>query len=264
VSTGSVLHAINEFDPLQAFSPLTLQELDHQAELMERQDSKYIGNSKQVMTALAHQASDYRILEINNNRSFRYENHYFDTRDLVSFHEHKQGKRKRFKVRTRYYADTDTCFLELKLKGPRNRTVKSRIPYPVAQRDRLDDKAMTFIKQTYEATYDKSFEYQLEYSLSTVYQRSTLVSTRGTERLTIDAQLAFTDQKNEYNINADTAIVETKSAHLNSASNKVIRAVAQQPLSACSKYCMGLALLGKVEKYNRFRPAIRKLVGNNC
>lgn len=260
-TTTALAATENEFDPLQAFAPLSLQELDSQAELMERQDCKYIVNVELVMAALADQASGYRILEIDDKRSFTYENHYFDTKDFLCFHEHKQGKRKRFKVRTRYYADSGSCFLELKLKGPRNRTIKSRIPYAAEQRDQLDATAMAFIKQSYETSYGQPFEHELHYALSTDYQRTTLVSERRAERLTIDSQLAFTDAHHDFQINPDTAIVETKSAKLNRSSDKLVRTVAQQPVSACSKYCVGLALLGKVERYNRFRVAIGKLKG---
>ena len=68
------------------------------------------------------------MLEISGIRSFRYESVYFDSPDLLTYRSHVQGRRKRFKVRSRSYMDTGECMFELKLKNRVGTTVKSRIP----------------------------------------------------------------------------------------------------------------------------------------
>ena len=46
---------------------------------------------------------------------------------MTLYHDHHNGKLNRYKVRRRRYIDTDTEFLEVKLKNNKKRTIKSRI-----------------------------------------------------------------------------------------------------------------------------------------
>ena len=44
-----------------------------------------------------------------------------------------------------------------------------------------------------------------------------------------------------------------------------LRAIGERPTKSCSKYCIGMAAMGEVGRYNRFLPTMRKLgmIGNS-
>ena len=70
-------------------------------------------------------------LDIGGRRIFDYESVYFDTADLALY-RHAQGRRKRYKARTRSYCDTGDTMFEVKLKGRRGQTVKERLGHDYA------------------------------------------------------------------------------------------------------------------------------------
>lgn len=39
----------------------------------------------------------------------------------------------------------------------------------------------------------------------------------------------------------------------------VLRRHPRHPTTGCSKYCVGLGAIGAVDRFNRFRPALRRL-----
>ena len=77
--------------------------------------------------------------------------------------------------------------------------------------------------------------------------------------MTIDTRLAFRAANAERNAAQDMFILETKSARGNGIADKILRAEHIHPTKQCSKYCVGMAALGLVEKHNRFLPALRRL-----
>ena len=97
------------------------------AKLMNRVDSKFILPISFLPEVLSQLTSHYSVLEINNNRISRYQNKYFDTPDMTLYNNHHNGRLNRYKVRRRRYVDTDTEFLEVKLKNNKKRTIKNRI-----------------------------------------------------------------------------------------------------------------------------------------
>ncbi|GHH79795.1 VTC domain-containing protein [Promicromonospora soli] len=70
-----------------------------------------------------------RVLEIDGVRSFAYDSTYFDTPELDAYHLAATRRRRRFKVRTRTYVDTGSCFVEVKTRAGRGTTVKERQPH---------------------------------------------------------------------------------------------------------------------------------------
>ena len=70
-----------------------------------------------------------RVLEVDGRRSSRYESTYLDTVDLDSWTAAATRRRRRWKVRSRVYADTGERWLEVKTRGLRGATVKERLPH---------------------------------------------------------------------------------------------------------------------------------------
>jgi VTC domain len=96
-------HSITSF--LEHFAPITLIELNKKAAMLERMEQKYILSKKDLSELAIPLAASFDILEIDHIRDFLYETVYFDTIDHRCFREHQQGKRIRFKARTRKYVD---------------------------------------------------------------------------------------------------------------------------------------------------------------
>ena len=87
----------------------------------------------------------------------------------------------------------------------------------------------------------------------------TLVAKEGGERMTIDRSMVFMDGTGTYRVGEELVIVETKSGNANGIADKILRALHQHPTNSASKYCVSLAALRKVSKYNKLLPALRKL-----
>ena len=241
------------------FAPISLEELNSKAEMMSRIDNKYVVDRWTLERILPALLEEFDILEIDDRRAFTYDTRYFDDPDCSAYYEHHQGLRKGFKVRVRRYSDAGLCFLEVKVKGKRGMTVKNRQSYDPADLGELTPEAFDYAKGVYTGHYDKAFDYDLRPALDIEYQRITLVAKEGGERMIIDGKLSFRNEKKRLEAPNDVFIVETKSALGRGYADKVLRAVHARPTKKCSKYCIGMAALGAVSRWNRFMPTMRVL-----
>ena len=244
---------------IEPFQPIALPQLNSKAAMLNRLDNKYIVGASVLRNAIPRLAEHFDILEIDGKRDFTYLTCYFDDREFTSYFEHHNGRRQRCKVRVRKYADMRQCFIEVKLKDKRGITVKKRLHYPYEKYGELDAKAMAFIQAAYGDFYGRKFELELRPLLEISYQRVTLVAKNGGERMTIDFGLSFAGIDQSHAIDEDISIVETKSANGNGIADKLLRELHQHPTSRCSKYCMGVAILGVVDRHNNFLPVLRKV-----
>lgn len=241
------------------FAPITLDQLNERAEMLSRIDNKYVIDRWMLEKVLPDLLAEFDILEIEHCRAFTYDTRYYDDLRRSAYYEHHQGLRKGFKVRVRRYADAGLCFLEVKLKGKRGMTEKHRLPYDPNAMEALTPEATEFARQTYSRQYGKPFDYDLRRALDVRYQRITLVAKAGGERMTIDAKLRFSTGEQMLEASGDVFIVETKSALGRGFADKSLRRVRARPTRKCSKYCIGMAALGKVTRWNRFMPTMRRL-----
>lgn len=244
---------------LDGFGSITLDELNEKAEMLSRIDNKYVVDRWSLERVLPELRANFDILEIDGNRMFTYDTRYFDDAQRSAYYEHHQGLRKGFKVRVRRYADAGLSFLEVKVKGHRGMTLKHRLPYALKPGESLNNEALTFARETYSGQYGKPFRYVLQPVLDIRYQRITLVAKSGGERMTIDARLQFWNDDKSLNATRDVFIVEVKSALGRGFADKCLRRVQARPTKKCSKYCIGMAALGEVTRWNRFMPTMRKL-----
>jgi len=107
-----------------------------EAALQTRVDRKYLLTPELFRELIRGLAGTFRVLDIDGRRVFGYESVYFDTASLDLFRAHRQGRRHRYKARTRTYVDSDACMFEVKLKGRRGETIKHRMPYHIGDRGR--------------------------------------------------------------------------------------------------------------------------------
>ncbi|MGK5631426.1 polyphosphate polymerase domain-containing protein [Streptomyces sp. URMC 123] len=242
-------------------APISLAEVQARAELLARFDHSYLV-PVDTFTAVAGRLTDaarpggpFRALAIDGRRSFRYHSVYYDTPGLRSFHDHRQGRRLRFKVRERVYQDSGERQFEIKLKGRRGDTVKHRMPLTPG-RTPLDAPSRGFLAATLRTAYGIEAPEALDPSLSTDYLRATFVAEG--ERVTCDAGLTCVDLRTRRAVRCDgrLVLVETKSTgHLTEA-DRLLHAYGIRP-AVFTKYCGALAALRPALPANRWRRAAR-------
>lgn len=247
----AVLHAISH-----GRSPIALEEVMEVAGLQTRQEKKYLLTPQQFVD-LARRMPQLQVLEIEGKRLFSYESVYFDSPDLELFRAHRQGKRQRYKVRTRTYLDSGESLFEVKLKGGRGETVKQRLPYRFEDRHHISGPAQDFLDDALHTQYDVSPP-ALEVSMTTRYKRSTFVDVSDGARLTCDIDLAcVTDGGTEHG--PDMILVESKSSGSGHA-DEVLASMGVRPMSV-SKYCVGIALTNPEIPANRWNRMLRTQFG---
>lgn len=235
--------------PLDALAGITLDELTATASLLTRVDRKYVLTADALRGPLAALDGSTRVLEIDGLRTFGYESVYFDTPDLASYHLAAHRRRRRFKVRTRTYLDTRSCWLEVKTRGTRGSTVKNRVPHGLDARDRLD-RGRWFVDEVLGGDAPGPLlagaaARAFAPVLTTRYRRTTLhlpgAHGRPGTRVTIDTDLAWEAPGARLTL-PGTVIVETKTGSTASAVDRLLWAHGHRP-SRISKYATGLAAL---------------------
>ncbi len=238
-------------DPLDRLPVTSLAALVESAALMRRTDRKYvvpIGALPALVSALHSLDPGLKVLEIDGRRRHRYDSTYFDTPGLEAYWRAARKRRHRFKVRTRHYVDTDLAFTEVKTRGPRGSTIKSRAP-----RDHGPGSAA----QTPLATADGAFVRTelagaglghvdvegLVPTLGTSYLRSTLWLPGSGARLTIDVDLSWSlPWDDTVGSVPGLAVVETKTAGASTGVDRALWSLGHRPVRI-SKYATGLSLM---------------------
>lgn len=243
---------------ITSFDEISLKGLEKSSDMLTRLDNKYVVTEGLGFTGIEALRDNFDVLTIDGKKSFGYHNVYFDDNGIC-FSQHKQGKRHKFKARTRLYMDSDNlAFFEVKLSGIRGQTDKFRIKCDKSDHGELRDDFQAFIERKFMEKYNKSFSYSLSPSVTTSYKRITLVAKKGGERLTIDHDVSLSVNGVEVILPKEVAIFETKSINGNGIADKILRKESIQTVSGCSKFCLAMSLSGEGGNYNKFKPLIKK------
>ena len=246
------------------FDPISLEQTNKQARMLSRVDHKYVVNLAQFKSFLKVLKTHYAVLEIKGLRQFTYSSCYFDDQ-FGCYFEHHQGRRQRFKVRTRKYVDSGDLYFEIKLKGLRGRTDKFRTGCDDLVMPVIDGKHLTMLEKLYSARYGKKMPFELRPALMVGYRRCTLVAKKGGERVTIDYRLTFAnpgEEKPMVRIGNDFIIIETKSEDGRGFADETLKSLKIRQARKCSKYCIGVNLIGSVSRNNHFLPTLKKVREN--
>ncbi len=228
--------------PIDHLPRLSLPELLAEAELLTRFDRKYLLRAPQACAVLKSLDPRTRVLEIDGRSRFHYESVYFDTPGLLSYRQSAHGRRRRFKVRTRSYLDSGQAFLEVKVRGDREITVKDRMVHDPVARNRLTTAGRRYAGEVLDGHgLDGSVAGVLAPSLVTRYRRATLVPPEPDVRVTVDTDLSWLDGHRELSVGG-LVIVETKSGPHPSAVDRRLWRAGHRPVSV-SKYATGLAAM---------------------
>ena len=239
------LHAVTS-----RLDPASLHDTVAIAGLQTRFDRKYILTPRAFHQLLLDLHDRMEVLEIGNARCFRYESVYFDTEDLASYYASVRERRRRFKVRTRAYLDTDQCALEVKTTGNRGQTTKERVEYPFELRGCLTDEALVFVGDRIPGL-DRG--QTLAPVLTTRYRRATLVDRRAGSRVTCDADLECIAPDGACVMLDGFLLVETKSTGSPTIADRLLWSAGQRPVTI-SKFGVGMAALNPrlpAHKWNR-------------
>ena len=182
-----------------------LQELEYVA-LMDRSEDKFIIPIDWCGDLSKKLKADYKILEIANERKFRYDNLYFDTPDNICLEDHIRGRKNRFKVRIRSYSNSNISFVEVKSRNVYGRSKKERIqrtsekwdsPFTLEEKEFLSN-CVPFARELRPVLYSS-------------YSRFTIANITRGERITFDTNLEYKTITGErYKPLEGLAIVELK------------------------------------------------------
>mgnify|MGYP002737408208 CR=1 FL=1 len=243
---------------ITALAPITLDELVADAALLTRVDRKYAMTVEDAQQALSALPAQTRVLTIDDQRAFSYESFYFDTPDLLSYRMAALGRRRRFKLRTRAYVDSEDAFLELKTRGARSATVKERIGYAFDERDALTADGREYAVEGLQGLgIARPEELPLQPTLATRYRRTTLLAPDGGGRATIDTDLSWQLADGTVMTVPDLVIVETKSGQRTGVIDRMLWAHGIRP-TTISKYGTGLAALRPDLPSNKWARVLRR------
>lgn len=246
-------YAKNLDNILSRFRPVGIQEMEH-ASLQSRREAKYLLTTEQASDLMSHLSESYRILEINGTRIQRYSTTYYDSPDLNLYLDHHNGRKPRYKVRTRSYIGSDLTYLEVKEKKNTGRTIKHRL-----KTENLITRLGADLKDFFSSCLPYDYT-GYKPVLINEYQRITLVSTHYPERITLDLNLKYHQGSSDI-ILPDIVIVELKQGgeHTCSAAFELLNSMRIRK-KGFSKYCIGISLLyGNLIKNNNFRTTLRIL-----
>ncbi len=245
---------------LQKHQTISLRQLN-ELKFSDRTDTKFVFSIDMLSSLMDMSADHYRILNINGKLDFQYETIYYDTKELDFYYDHHQGKRSRFKVRVRKYTDTNDCFLEVKEKNNKERTIKRRIWIP-SRDDVFTESSKRFIREN--AGLDPGI---LQPALRTNFRRITLSGTDLPERITIDRDISCTRDSKNIHLSG-IVIAEIKREHTTGSAKfcNFLKILGIRPVNV-SKYAIGMALLNPDVKHNRFKEKIiqiNRISHDNC
>jgi len=237
---------------INPFPGISLQELDR-VKLLDREDTKFIFNQRQLAELLDRTSGAFSVLEIDNFRLFDYDTRYFDTPDLQLYLQHHNGLRPRYKIRYRRYRQLNSTFFEIKRKNNRNRTVKNRISVPELRKE-LGPAETKLLADSISGTIG-----DLQASLEVRFTRMTLVNRDETDRITIDTAIEVSGFGKIRSF-PELVIAEIKQPRYRPSA--IFMQTMHQlriPEMRLSKYCLGLLSIKSTVKYNRLKPKMRQL-----
>lgn len=238
--------ALNRFEQADAA-------LISKRKLLRRTDSKFLMSEGDVDSLLTQLRPRYAVLLANGAALAGYRTLYFDTSDYRCFHDHRRGRRPRFKARIRHYDDRELSFLEVKSKGGGNLTSKARVSRSFGD-DALSSDDRDFLSKHTPVSGDA-----FDPILWTNFSRLTLLSLEGPERVTIDLRLKFESGAKTIAM-AGVAIVEVKQASY-CVRTSVMRELKKRQIrpESASKYCAALRATHNPQPNNRLLPSFRAM-----
>jgi hypothetical protein len=226
---------------LETLPLITLHEVLAAAAATTRVDRKYLVPVACCQEFLARLPASLRLLSIGDRLTTSYRSTYFDADDLLSCRAHIQGRRRRWKARSRLYVEDGLCRLELKVRDGSGLTRKFFHPTTEEAYGRLDDVADAFFR-TQLRTHGHGDLPVLEPAVEVAYERVTLADPTAGTRVTIDLDVRATRKGCAVELDPGHLIVETKGGRLPGPADHLLRQLRARPTSF-SKYAASASLM---------------------
>ncbi|MFF4548372.1 polyphosphate polymerase domain-containing protein [Streptomyces sp. NPDC001406] len=227
---------------LPALRGATLAEVDAVAALQHRTDRKYLLPLDRARAFVARLADSHHVLDLDGRRTTSYLSTYFDTPQLGAWHAHIQRRRRRWKVRTRLYAEDGLCRVEVKTKDGRGATVKHALKVEPHTYGQLDTEAAEFIDDVLHQAAVPVTTADLGPAAEIRYVRAALADLHHGTRVTLDGTLTCHHGHRTAVLDPQTVLVETKGGIRPAPADRLLLRLGARPVSL-SKYIVGQSLL---------------------
>jgi hypothetical protein len=227
--------------------------------LMKRYDTKFVFNRSMLPFVIDFMHHNYFVLEMDNKQVFEYITLYYDTKDRLFYRQHHDQRVNRYKVRCRNYVDTKKCYIEVKFKNNKNKTIKTRQLLDDQHiRPELSDESKDFARYCFN-NGNRNIVDVIMPVLWVAYKRMTFANPSTHERITIDIDLRFNGKNRDVQLDY-LVIAELKKASSSQRSDffQWLKTLSILP-TKFSKYCMGIVLTEQGTKSNRFKKKIRQI-----
>ena len=227
------------------FTPISLGEMDD-VKLMSRTDTKFAFQANKLPFLLKKLIPFYRVLTIDGKLIHDYKSLYYDTDDRKFYIDHHNQRVNRNKIRFREYVGSGLTFLEIKRKNNKGKTIKKRMKVDAITKE-LSEEHKKYIKKIIGKKLVVNAKQWINFS------RITLVHKIQKERLTIDINLTFENEKLSGDLK-QIVIAEVKQEKMSRSSDfmKIAKEMSILPIRL-SKYCMTTLQLNPDVKQNRFK-----------
>ena len=231
----------------KSYDKISLSELENSnANLLSRKESKYLMTFEQFLELASVLSGHYRVLDVKDCRVTSYETLYYDNDSFLTYQQHHNGKKNRYKLRVRHYSSSGERYVEIKKKKNNGVTVKKRMKAPDS----------TEIEKEYDQFLRSEFPYDyhdFHPVLMIEYRRITFVSRDMNERITFDFDLSYRNDDKEISVPKVVIgeVKRDKSVHDSRAISEIRNLGIRE--RSFSKYCIGTSLVYEHLKHNRFK-----------
>lgn len=229
-------------DDLVGFEPVGLDLVVESANLAQRVDRKYLVDTQTVRRLLGGLMETHRVLEIDRRRTTTYSTTYFDTPSLTSCRAHVQGRRRRWKVRSRMYVEDNLCRVEVKTRSGRGLTIKDAALSHADRYGTLQAGDLEFVRGVLAPLHPEVDARLLAPRAEITYSRACLVDVVAGTRVTLDGALTSIQREGHAWVDEAYVIVETKGGNVPSAADRLLVGLGAQPRSF-SKYAATTSLV---------------------
>lgn len=228
---------------LARLGPAGLEEVVAAAAATVRVDRKYVvpvAEARRLVADLADLADPVRVLTIEGRRWTSYRSTYFDTPSLAACRAHVQGRRRRWKLRSRLYVEDGFCRLEVKVRDGSGLTTKRFHPVDASDYGRLTGPGRAFAREELGVRGFGDVG-AVTSTLEVTYRRATLAHLARGERVTLDTAVRSERGGRVVRLDAGHVVVETKGGPRPGAADRLLLAAGHRPRSF-SKYAAGITL----------------------
>ncbi len=227
---------------LSGLEPVALDDVVANAALLHRVDRKYLVTTETARRLVDALSDSHRVLQIDGRRSTTYRSTYFDTPTYSSSRSHVQGRRRRWKVRSRLYVEDQLCRVEVKTKDGRGSTVKTVAPSRPDRYARLEGAEREFVRAVLAAAHPELEVNVLVATAEVAYARASLADLMAGTRVTFDWNLLATLRGGDAWIDGNYLLVETKGGQVPARADRMLRSLGARPRSF-SKYVAATSLI---------------------